>query len=93
VDVKIGTLAERLGGLSAFAFAAFFATSTMAGPQEVSGPGVDPQCFAPREASVKFLKYPAKTGPFKIALVNGYVGNTWRIQMVQTAKAVPSYLT
>lgn len=87
MDVKIGTLAERLGGLSAFAFAAFFATSTMAGPQEVSGPGVDPQCFAPRDASVKFLKYPAKTGPFKIALVNGYVGNTWRIQMVQTAKA------
>ena len=28
-----------------------------------------------------------KPGPYKIALVNGFVGNTWRIQMVKTAKA------
>jgi len=81
------TISERLGGFSAFAFSAFFATSAIAGPTQVSGPGVDPQCFAPRDANVKFLKYPAKTGPLKIAVVNGYVGNTWRIQMVQTAKA------
>jgi ribose transport system substrate-binding protein len=30
---------------------------------------------------------PGEEGTFKIALVNGYVGNAWRIQMVQTAKA------
>jgi len=65
----------------------WFITDATGHTEEVSGPGVDPQCFAPRDASVKFLKYPAKTAPFKIALVNGYVGNTWRIQMVQTAKA------
>jgi len=64
-----------------------FASSAMAGPETVSGPGFDPACFAPRDASVKYLKYPAKEGPLRIALVNGYVGNTWRIQMVQTAKA------
>ena len=80
-------LANRFGGLSALALAAFFAGSAVAGPEEVSGPGVDVGCFAPRDAGVKFLKYPAKTGPLRVALVNGYVGNTWRIQMVQTAKA------
>ena len=30
---------------------------------------------------------PAKKGPFRIALANGYIANTWRIQMIQTAKA------
>ena len=33
------------------------------------------------------MKYPAKTGPFRVALANGYIANTWRIQMIQTAKA------
>ena len=35
----------------------------------------------------KFFKFPAKTGPYRIALANGYIANTWRIQMIQTAKA------
>jgi ribose transport system substrate-binding protein len=87
VDRKSRALSNRFGGISALAFVAFFAGSAIAGPQEVSGPGVDPDCFAPRDDSVKYLQYPAKEGPFRIALVNGYVGNTWRIQMVQTAKA------
>jgi ribose transport system substrate-binding protein len=33
------------------------------------------------------MQWPAKEGPYKIAVVNGFVGNTWRIQMVKTAKA------
>jgi ribose transport system substrate-binding protein len=33
------------------------------------------------------MQWPAKKPPFRIALVNGYVGNAWRIQMVKTAKA------
>ena len=28
-----------------------------------------------------------EAGPYRIALVNGFVGNTWRIQMIKTAKA------
>src|SRR4029453_17871880 len=28
-----------------------------------------------------------KPGPYRIAVVNGFVGNTWRIQMIKTAKA------
>ena len=87
MDVRKRALANRFGGLSALALAAFFAGNAMAGPEEVSGPGADVGCFAPRDADVKYLKYPAKTDPLQVALINGYVGNTWRIQMVQTAKA------
>ena len=73
--------------MSALASAVFFSGNVIAGPQDVGGPGADPKCFAPRDAGVKYLQYPAKTGRLRLALVNGYVGNTWRIQMVQTAKA------
>jgi ribose transport system substrate-binding protein len=75
-------------------FAAIFAAATTlcsaaraAGPEVVSGPAADPQCFAPWAAQTKFFEYPAKKGPFRIALANGYIANTWRIQMIQTAKA------
>lgn len=64
-----------------------FATPTLAGPEVVAGPGIDPACFAPWSADTKHFKWPGKTGPFRIAIVNGFVGNTWRIQMIQTAKA------
>ncbi|HVY51250.1 MAG TPA: sugar ABC transporter substrate-binding protein [Devosia sp.] len=57
------------------------------GPEIVSGPAADPGCYVPWSADTKFFKYPAKTGPFRIALANGYIANTWRIQMIQTAKA------
>ncbi len=54
---------------------------------QVAGPSSDPNCFAPWSADTKFLQYPAKNGPFRVALANGYIANTWRIQMIQTAKA------
>ena len=63
------------------------AAAQAAGPKVVSGPGVDPQCFIPASAQTKFFQWPAKKGPYRIALVNGFVGNTWRIQMIKTAKA------
>ena len=53
----------------------------------MSGPGVQPECFAPLSAETKFLKFPKKEGPYRIALANGFVGNTWRIQMIKTDKA------
>jgi len=58
-----------------------------AGPEVVAGPAADAECMAPWSADTKFFKFPAKTGPFRIALANGYIANTWRIQMIQTAKA------
>lgn len=56
------------------------------GPKVVAGPGYNPECFAPWSADTKYFQWPAKEGPYRIALVNGFVGNTWRIQMIQTAK-------
>jgi ribose transport system substrate-binding protein len=58
-----------------------------AGPKVVPGPGFQPECFAPWSNTTKYLQWPAKKPPFRLALVNGYVGNAWRIQMVKTAKA------
>ena len=66
-------------GLSQAAFAA--------GPEIVSGPAAEPDCFVPWAADTKFFQWPAKQGPYRIALANGFIANTWRIQMIQTAKA------
>src|SRR5450432_2973240 len=57
------------------------------GPKVVAGPGYLPECFAPWNKDTKYFQWKARKPPFRIALVNGYVGNAWRIQMVKTAKA------
>ena len=38
-------------------------------------------------ADTKYFQWQKKDGPYRIALANGFVGNTWRIQMIKTAKA------
>jgi ribose transport system substrate-binding protein len=58
-----------------------------AGPETVAGPSGLPECFKPFAADTKFFQWPKKDGPYRIALANGFVGNTWRIQMIKTAKA------
>src|SRR6516225_8479981 len=50
-------------------------------------PAADATCYVPWAADTKFFKYPAKPGPYRIALANGFIANTWRIQMIKTAKA------
>jgi len=66
----------------------FLASSALAaGPAVVQGPGADPDCFKPWNSTTKFFQYPKKKGPYRIALDNGFIGNTWRIQMIKTAKA------
>ena len=55
-------------------------------PKVVTAPGYLPECFKPWNAETKMFQWDAKPGPYRIALVNGFVGNTWRIQMIQTAK-------
>jgi ribose transport system substrate-binding protein len=57
------------------------------GPKVVPGPGTMPECFRPWPGTTKFLQWPARKPPYRIALVNGFIGNPWRIQMVKTAKA------
>ena len=56
-------------------------------PKVVSGPSADAQCFVPWTDKTKFFQYAKKPGPYRIALANGFIGNTWRIQMIKTAKA------
>jgi len=79
----------RIAVAAAAALAALV-TSTAAlaaGPQIVAGPGENPGCFKPWDANTKYFQWPAKKGPYRIALANGFVGNTWRIQMIKMAKA------
>jgi ribose transport system substrate-binding protein len=69
-------------------FAALGAGSAeAAGPKVVSGPSADAQCFVPWTDKTKFFQYAKKPGPYRVALANGFIGNTWRIQMIKTAKA------
>src|SRR5262249_49430594 len=85
---KEDTAMKHVGLVSALALAGLFTSSVvLAGPKIVSGPGANPECFKPWDAKTKYFQWPKKQGPYKIALVNGFVGNTWRIQMVKTAKA------
>jgi ribose transport system substrate-binding protein len=66
----------------------FAAGSALAAPPNVvTQPNSDPKCFAPWAGDTKLFQYPAKKGPYRIALANGYIANTWRIQMIKTAKA------
>jgi ribose transport system substrate-binding protein len=62
-------------------------TLAFAAPNIVAGPGANPACFKPWNDQTKFMQWEKKEGPYRIAVVNGFVGNTWRIQMIKTAKA------
>jgi len=68
-------------GLSAWA------GSAMAGPDIVTGQSYLPECFKPWDAETALFQWKAKDPPYRIAVVNGFVGNIWRIQMIKTAKA------
>ena len=48
---------------------------------------MNPACFKPWSDKTKFFQWTKKPGPYRIAVANGFVGNTWRIQMIKTAKA------
>lgn len=61
-----------------------------AGPKIATAASSDPECFVPWSEKVKMFQYPQKKGPYRIALANGFVANTWRIQMIKTAKAYAS---
>ncbi|MTH34363.1 substrate-binding domain-containing protein [Paracoccus limosus] len=82
----VATSRVALAGVAS-ALALLAGTAVMAEPKVVSGPADEAECFAPWKNDTKFLSFDAKKGPYRIALANGYIANTWRIQMVQTAKA------
>src|SRR3979490_729221 len=74
----------RLGALATLAGAWLVGAAATAGAQEMM---FQPQCFKPMPGTTKPLSYAAKPGPYRLALVNGFVGNSWRIQMIQSLKA------
>lgn len=78
---------SAIKGAAALVGGLMLSTAAFAGPNVVSGPGHDPSCFAPWSEDITYLQWEPREGPHKIAVVNGFVGNTWRIQMIQTAKA------
>jgi ribose transport system substrate-binding protein len=82
------TLRRAMTLLAAASVTALFAYAPAAKAQDiVPGPAADPECFVPWTDQTKFFKFPKKEGPYRIALANGFIGNTWRIQMIKTAKA------
>src|SRR3546814_19091388 len=83
-------LSKPILGMSLAALLAAAVPQALAeGPEVVSGPGVNPACFAPFSADTTFLKFPEKEPPYRIALANGFVCNTWRIHMIKTLTAYP----
>ena len=80
MTLKMKLMAATTGALLA-------GSAAFAGPEVVEGPGTNPACFAPWDDTTAFLQWEAREGPFRVAVVNGFVGNTWRIQMIKTAKA------
>ena len=62
--------------------------AAFAGPKDrLRGPAPTRPASSPGRRKTKYLQWDKKPGPYRIAVVNGFVGNTWRIQMIQTAKA------
>ncbi|MBO9123768.1 MULTISPECIES: sugar ABC transporter substrate-binding protein [unclassified Rhizobium] len=56
-------------------------------PSVVFAQTYKPECFRPASSAVKTIKQDARQGPYRIAVVNGFAGNDWRINMIQAAKA------
>ena len=47
-----------------------------------------PECFAPwSDTTAQFDMVEPREGPYKIAVVNGFAGNDWRIQMIRAAES------
>jgi ribose transport system substrate-binding protein len=72
---------------TAVAALALSAQLAAAEPAVVSGPGADADCFAPVSGDTQYFQWPAREGPYRIALVNGFIANDWRVQMIAVAKA------
>ena len=79
-------LTRKLIGATA-AIAAIVAISAGSAWADDPKPNPNPECFRPWDESTKMISYPAKEPPYKLALVNGFAGNDWRIQMIQSTKA------
>ncbi|MBP7000479.1 sugar ABC transporter substrate-binding protein [Amaricoccus sp.] len=82
-----GARRRLLGVCISTAVLSAIAGAAAAAPEVVAGPASDPECMVPWASDTQFFQFPKKEGPYRVALANGYIANTWRIQMIQTAKA------
>jgi ribose transport system substrate-binding protein len=46
-----------------------------------------PACYKPAAGVSTTVSYPARKGPYRVALVNGHTGIPWRMQMIQQTRA------
>lgn len=44
-------------------------------------------CFAPAASGTPMVKWKSKSPPYRIAVSNSYIGNSWRTEMMKIAKA------
>lgn len=63
------------------------AISAMASNTVLAADTYQPECFKPWNEATKTLQFPKKQGPFRVALVNGFAGNAWRVQMIKSLQA------
>lgn len=66
--------------------AAVIAGSALVGPA-LAEEAFMPACYRPATPQTPLLKHAKKDGPYKVALVNGFFGIPWRIQMIQSLKS------
>lgn len=81
IHARVGLLLAIVGGW------ALSTAASAAPPKVTTQPNSDAKCFAPWDSKTKLFQFTAKKGPYRVALANGYIANTWRIQMIKTAKA------
>jgi ribose transport system substrate-binding protein len=67
VNVKSSLLLNLVAGAAAVTLFAF-ALPAQAAPEIVTGPSDDAACYVPWADDTQFLKYEAKSGPFRVAL-------------------------
>ncbi|MEQ8652832.1 MAG: sugar ABC transporter substrate-binding protein [Kiloniellales bacterium] len=77
---KMRSLRRLIGGTAAAACLILAGTAA-------SAETYNAVCFAPAEGVTKTMQIDERDGPYKLALVNGFAGNDWRIQMIQSVKA------
>ena len=63
------------GALAVHRSLALTSATHAADPRSSQGPGADPECFTPWSADTQYFQWPAKEGPYRIALANGFIGN------------------
>ncbi|BCZ85589.1 hypothetical protein PTKU64_92640 (plasmid) [Paraburkholderia terrae] len=69
--------------LAALLVYATMAASSAAQPAETFLPA----CYKPAPGDNRLIQYPARSGPYRMALVNGYTGIPWRAQMIEETRA------